>query len=370
MQTRKLAVVSRGNEFLIDLTNGQTIHTTKYPEGLYINYWGDRYYIFNVEENILREYDIKTKEFIRIAKYRISSSDSSVFVFNKLHNSLLFYNANSGELLDSFKIPGSPDEPLYSLTSGQHRSYDARYIAFHLQLKNNPEQNHFFLYDRQAREIILRKDLPANNDLIMQFFNKSNLMAYSENIKLPEDDKPYSYIRIYDPDQRKVIKDIKLNEELKNVRRLVTRIDDKYILFTASPGNNVYFYDYSKESISDFKLTEFPGPLYFDDSLYVTFGSFEGYKFDWNAVGIDDEPNPSIPVIYPNPTTNSINLNIDEKYFNGQWQLTDLNGKDILNGIILSNPQLQIDISNLPSATYYLRLQNDNFTVTYSVLKM
>ncbi|GAB1372204.1 hypothetical protein MASR1M45_22660 [Candidatus Kapaibacterium sp.] len=117
-------------------------------------------------------------------------------------------------------------------------------------------------------------------------------------------------------------------------------------------------------------MTEFPGPLYFDDSLYVTFGSFEGYKFDWNAVGIDDEPNPSIPVIYPNPTTNSTPiLNIDEKYFNGQWQLTDLNGKDILNGMILSNPQLQIDISNLPSATYYLRLTNGKEIKVEKVVK-
>ncbi len=364
----KLAVVSLDgiNQFLIDLTNGETIHSTIFPESLYTNYWGDRYYIHNAEEKILREYDIKTKEFIKIALNFVNSSDSSAWRFDYNHNSLVFYNANSGELLDSFKIPGSPDEPLYSLTSGQHRSYDARYIAFHLQLKNKPTQNHFFLYDRQAREIIMRKDLPANNNLLMQFFNKSNLMAYSENIKLPEDDKPYSYIRIYDPDKREVVKNIKTGDEINYVRKLVVRNDDKFILFRLSGSNETRFYDTQNQRISDYTILV-ASPIFADDSIIVNL-NFEGYSFDW-SVGIGKNPDTN-PIIYPNPTTNSIYLNIDEKYFNGQWQLTDLNGKDILNGMILSNPQLQINIEHLPAQSYYLQLTKGSFVLTYQVVKL
>ena len=366
----KLAVVSSGREFLIDLSNGQTIYSGTNSEGIYINYWGDRYYIYNITEKILREYDVKTKEFIRIALNVVNSSDSSAWGFNYNHNSLVFYNANSGELLDSFKIPGSPDEPLYSLTPGQHRSYNSRYVAFHLQLTNNPKQNHFFLYDRQAREIIMRKDLPANSDLLMQFFNQSNLMAYSEEVKLESDDKAYSYIRIYDPDKREVVKNIKMSDDnILHASFITLRQDDKYFAHGTGKNNDVHFYDLVKNSKLDFYLPTFPGPLYLDDSLYIA-GSYRGYKIDWNAVSVEEEPNPNIPDIYPNPTTNIINLNIEPKYYNGNWNLTDLNGRIMMQGTVLSIPSLQINIGVLPAQNYFLRIQKDNYIVTYQVVKL
>ena len=366
----KLAVVSLDgiNQFLIDLTNGETIHSTKYPESIYINFWGDRYYIHNAEEKILREYDVKTKEFIKIALNFVNSSDSSAWGFNYNHNSLVFYNANSGELLDSFKIPGSPDEPIYSLTKGNHRSYDARYLAFHLQLKNNPQQNHFFLYDRQAREIIMRKDLPANSDLIMQFFNTSNLMAYSELVQLQGDDKKYSYIRIYDPDQRKVIRDIKLSEGV--ISWFLLKDDDKYFIYRETGSNTNRLYDYINNKKNDYIISNLiGGPLYYNDTLIVT-GAFVGYHFDWNAVSVEDEPNPDVPIIYPNPTTNTVNIDIEHNLYHGQWHITDLTGSELIQGIILPEPQLQINIGHLPAQTYFLRLQKENFIVTYQIVKI
>ncbi|GAB1372205.1 hypothetical protein MASR1M45_22670 [Candidatus Kapaibacterium sp.] len=366
----KLAVVSRGNEFLIDLTNGQNIYSATSSEVIDFNYWGDRYYVYTIGEGILKEYDVKTKEFKRIAKYRIEMPDSSIFGFNTNFNSILFYNSNSGQLLDSFKIPGSPNESLYYLTKGRHFSYDGRFYAFHLQLKNNPEQNHFFLYDRQAREIILRKDLPANNDLIMQFFNKSNLMVYSEEVKLEGDDKKYSYIRIYDPDKREVVQNIKpFIDESYYASFITIRQDDKIFAHGNGKNNNIHFFDLEKKRKIDIIIPSFPGPLYLDDSLYIS-GEYIGYKFDWNSVSVDDEPNPNIPVIYPNPTTNTINLDIEPNLYHGQWQMTDLTGRVILNGIILPNPQLQINIENLPAQSYYLQLTKGSFVLTYQVVKL
>ena len=371
----KLAVVSLDgiNQFLIDLTNGETIHSTIFPESLYTNYWGDRYYIFNVEENIRKEYDVKTKEFIKIAKLRIQMPDSSIFGYNENHNSLLFYNANSGELLDSFKVPGSPDEPIYTLTRGQHFSYDGRFYAFHLQLKNKPTQNHFFLYDRQAREIIMRKDLPANNDLLMQFFNQSNLMAYSEEVKLEGDDKAYSYIRIYDPDKREVVKNIKMSDDnILHASFITLRQDDKYFAHGTGKNNDVHFYDLVKNSKLDFYLPTFPGPLYLDDSLYIA-GSYRGYKIDWNAVSVEEEPNPNIPVIYPNPSTNSVTFEFILPISGiTKIQLYDLSGRVVKNVgnefLDAGNHNYEIDISDLPNGQYNLTIETSTGITSHKIL--
>jgi hypothetical protein len=365
----KLAVVAKNgvNQFLIDLTNGATIHSEEHAS-IYTNYWGDHYYVS--KDGILSEYDVKTKEFIRIAKSIMGIADSSTSSFYANNNSLRFYNANTCELLDSFKIPGSPDEPLYSLRLAQYYSYDGRFYAFHLQMKNNPQQNNFFLYDRQTREIIMQKKLPANSDLLMQFFNKSNLMAYAEEVQLDGDDKPYSYIRIYDPDQRMVIKDIQLSNIEHSIYYFLLSQNDKFFNYSTIPYNDVNFYDYEKSKKSDFKISDIPGPFYIDDSLYVA-SDFSGYKFDWSIVGVEDPHNPNQNItIYPNPTTNTINLNIESKYFNGNWQLMDLKGRILIQGIIIPNPQLQISLGILPSQTYLLRLRKDNFTVTYNVIKI
>ncbi|GAB1371767.1 hypothetical protein MASR1M45_18290 [Candidatus Kapaibacterium sp.] len=364
----KLAVVSRNGQFLIDLTNGETIHSTQYPEAIYFNYWGDRYYVHHITENITHEYDVKTRQFIKEVKGIPRHSDSSSIGFNYTYHSIIIKNANSGILLDSFKIPNTPDEPAYSTYhSGFTTSNDARFVAFYLQKNFQPTAMYFLLYDRVAREIIMQKDLPVNGTFNFRFFNTKNHMAYVENIKLPGDGKPYSYIRIYDPEKREVVKNIKIGDDIDFIRTFILRDDDRFILYRTKGTNYTRFYNLENEIFLDFTILV-SSPIFADDSIIVNL-NIEGFKFDWNAVGVEEEPNPDIPVIYPNPTTNSINLNIDEKFYNGQWQLTDLSGRDILNGIILSNPQLQIDISNLPSATYYLRLTNGKEIKVEKVVK-
>jgi WD40 repeat protein len=368
----KLAVVSLDgiNQFLIELTNGETIHSTMYPETVYFNYFGDRYYVYNITENIIREYDLKSKQFIKIVHAIAETSDSAMGGFNYSNHSLLFYNANTGEVLDSFKIPNTPNEPSYSTYAGSQFSNDGRFFAFFMQKNFQPTAMHFLLYDRQAREIIMQKDLPVNGTFNFRFFNTKNHMAYAENIKLPEDDKAYSYIRIYDPEKREVVKNLKLFDDDSQYPSFITfRQDDKIFAHGNGKNNDIHFFDLENDKKIEFVIKTFPGPLYLDDTLYIA-GSFEGFKFDWNAVGVEDEANPNIPVIYPNPSTNTVNLIISDAYFNGIWEITDLTGRVILSGIILPNPQLQINIEHLTAQTYYLRLQKENFTVTYQVVKL
>ncbi|MBX3043092.1 MAG: hypothetical protein KIT33_02485 [Candidatus Kapabacteria bacterium] len=299
----KLAVVN-GNNVLIDLSNGQTLFNVKMPEYIYLDNSGKRFFVSNNQDEVCKVYDRFTLEYIEDIQFRrytdgyIAPDDSTRVEFVRQTHTLNFWNIYSNELKESYKIPNTPDEPAYSIAPGSVFSNDGRYLAFHFKRTSDAVQNNFLLYDRQTRELIMKMALPVNNFLVYQFFNKSNLMAYSENIKLPEDDKPYSYIRIYDPDKREVVKNIKMSNVENGVFYFLLNQNDNYFIYSLVPSNDKRFYDIVNDKKLDFVLSNIPGPFYLDDSLYVA-GSFEGYKFDWNVVSVDDEPNPIIPVIYP-----------------------------------------------------------------------
>jgi opacity protein-like surface antigen len=68
-------------------------------------------------------------------------------------------------------------------------------------------------------------------------------------------------------------------------------------------------------------------------------------------------------VIYPNPTTDYLNLNIDQ--YNGEeltFQLYDLLGRVISQNQITNN-STRIDMSGLPTATYLLMVSSGNTSV-------
>ncbi|GAB1372242.1 hypothetical protein MASR1M45_23040 [Candidatus Kapaibacterium sp.] len=196
---------------------------------------------------------------------------------------------------------------------------------------NTPSEHYFMVYDRVAREIIFFQTIPISQySFVYSYMHTSNQMAYGEVIKLEGDIKPYSYIRIFDLDKRENVRNVRVGEEKNGVAVLTIKNDDKFAIWILFNDNNYqYFYDITNDRISDFKINTLGTVLLSYDIFLVTY-TMKGYKFDWNAVGVDDEPNPSIPVIYPNPTTNSINLEISEVYFNGIWEITDLTGTRVI----------------------------------------
>jgi len=366
--------------YLVDLTNGNIIHTVQSPDYLFMDYSGKRYFVSNGNTQTFKVYDRYTKEFIQDLTFRqyvgqtINAPNDSIKVeFERNTHTLKFWNIYTNELIDNYKIPNTPDIWTYSIYDGAKFSYNGRYFAFHFQKKTNAEFNYFMIYDRQTREIIMKKALPANTGygLIYQFMHTSNNMASGEVIKLDGDDKPYSYIRIYDPDQRKVIRDIKVGDEENSVAVLTIRNDDKFILYNTfnDISNSLHFYNTEQNKVSDFKISPMNSILMADGTLLVSW-SLEGYTFDWTVVGVPENPETSnTSTIYPNPTTTSINLLVEEKYFGGNWEITNLNGTKLLKGIIQPSPNFHLDISNLPSATYYLRLSNGKEIKVEKVVK-
>ena len=73
---------------------------------------------------------------------------------------------------------------------------------------------------------------------------------------------------------------------------------------------------------------------------------------------------------YPNPTTNYLTLNLGKAELSTlNFQLYDISGKIIESRKIISNSET-IGTENLPSATYFLKVNNNNNEVkTFKIIK-
>jgi hypothetical protein len=382
----KLVVMSNSDsELLIDLKDGSTIYNANpnTEHGIFTNYNGDKFYVLNTIENKWKEYDVKTKKFIRNTfgpdrntnnSAHYVSSDSVYTEFNLINHSLLFKNLNSGLLLDSFKIPNTPNTPTYSASPSEWKfTNDGRYMTFALSSKDKPYSKTFYLYDRVKREIIFEKNVdPYYGYYRYAFFNKSNMMAYAEEIKLPGDDAVYSYIRIFDLDQRKMVKNIKL-DKFYNDGFIINQEDNKiiYQLGDNMNPNIKKIYNLETEKSSDFTFrTNGVGLIMADSSIiysYIT-GKLAAQKIDW-SVGVNIIKTKEDTIIYPNPSNNNISVTIPELYYLGLWNISDLKGNIILQGNIQTQNILIIDLNSFIPQTYFLSLINNNNKVTYKIIK-
>jgi hypothetical protein len=89
------------------------------------------------------------------------------------------------------------------------------------------------------------------------------------------------------------------------------------------------------------------------------------------TLGVDDFPNISLTMaVYPNPTTSWVNLKIENfTEENLEYQLYDLQGKLISNRKITQDVT-QIDMSNLATAIYFLKIFNSNAPIkTFKIIK-
>jgi hypothetical protein len=76
-------------------------------------------------------------------------------------------------------------------------------------------------------------------------------------------------------------------------------------------------------------------------------------------VGLNDlSPKSNQIKIYPDPASNQITIETSETAANSQLSIMNLNGEEVLTHSIIK-PKTQIDISNLPSGIYFVRMTND-----------
>ena len=225
---------------------------------------------------------------------------------------------------------------------------------------------YFYLFDRTTKEFIIKQKEKIKYCL----FNKSNKIAFAEMVKLEGDDTVYSYIRIYDPDQRQYVQNIKTGKV--GIVYLINRMDDNYVIYTIEGNNNpTFIYDYNKNKIVDNDLKPFGSPIsYVDSNLIVTTGGpLVANIYDWSTDIKENNQIKEDMILYPNPTNSQITVNISEQYYNGTWDITDLTGNILMKGMILSQKQLLIDVNKLQPQKYFLNIKNYYNVKTYKIVK-
>jgi len=93
--------------------------------------------------------------------------------------------------------------------------------------------------------------------------------------------------------------------------------------------------------------------------------------FEIMTLGKDNFPEITLQMmVYPNPTSSFLNLRIENYTIeNLKYSLFDISGKEISNQKI-KNSETQINMSNLPSALYFLKvIEEGKLLKTFKIIK-
>jgi hypothetical protein len=105
----------------------------------------------------------------------------------------------------------------------------------------------------------------------------------------------------------------------------------------------------------------------------VTINTANGeYAFSDPSTSTQDLLDDSAIALFPNPTNNVLNIDMDVAELTGKVNLTviDMNGRQMSSDTQLSNTQMSIDVSNLPAGQYFLQISNDKYLIGKRFVKV
>lgn len=92
------------------------------------------------------------------------------------------------------------------------------------------------------------------------------------------------------------------------------------------------------------------------------------HQTNWNFVGLEDAAPEYSATIYPNPTSDYLNIQVNE-YKEVSYVLYDSQGK-LISGDSLNNEKTSVPVNELPSGGYSLVLTRNNTTLkTFKLVK-
>lgn len=117
---------------------------------------------------------------------------------------------------------------------------------------------------------------------------------------------------------------------------------------------------------TDAEITLSPGQfrIYSDQKLHTP---EEGVV----VTAIDDNTFRDQLLVYPNPVSNNLHLDLPGAYFHFKdqsWTITNIMGQSVMSGL-MSEKSLDIDISKLPAGVYTLRIENGKASISKKVIK-
>jgi hypothetical protein len=102
---------------------------------------------------------------------------------------------------------------------------------------------------------------------------------------------------------------------------------------------------------------------------YITQGIQQAYEIF--TLGVNNFPEIKLSMsVYPNPTISNITLKVEDLGLNDlRIELFDTNGRQIQSKKVQSTNTF-IDLENLPSSTYILKVESENKTIkTFKIIK-
>ncbi|RLD21990.1 MAG: hypothetical protein DRI69_02515 [Bacteroidetes bacterium] len=105
----------------------------------------------------------------------------------------------------------------------------------------------------------------------------------------------------------------------------------------------------------------------------VTLNSANGeYAFSDPSTSVQDLLDDSAILLFPNPTNDVLNINMDVAEITGKINLKviDMNGRTMTSDTQLSNSQMSIDVSQLPAGNYFLQISNDKYLIGKRFIKI
>ncbi|MFA5573882.1 MAG: M43 family zinc metalloprotease [Brumimicrobium sp.] len=92
--------------------------------------------------------------------------------------------------------------------------------------------------------------------------------------------------------------------------------------------------------------------------------------FDAQLLSVDSEAIQSRLTISPNPSSDFINVSMDSEFLNGEINIVDFAGKVIMQKQVNQESNVQINISEIASGTYFIRYLPKNETLIYKTQKI
>ena len=99
------------------------------------------------------------------------------------------------------------------------------------------------------------------------------------------------------------------------------------------------------------------------DSAYVFYQNNNPCTCDENPLAVN-EPHIAAAGIYPNPANGSINIICGDNSVGSTIEIVDVNGKVVKTSSVLSGNSAMIDISDLASGVYFVRVNKGSVVLT------
>lgn len=102
---------------------------------------------------------------------------------------------------------------------------------------------------------------------------------------------------------------------------------------------------------------------------YIGNGSQNGFQFWDTLLNVENFENATRFKVYPNPSTSTLNIQLKQGVLNSQIEIFDILGKRVINQILGAEGFSTINVSELNSGLYLIKVSSDGISETKRFIK-